>query len=151
MRGVYTAYAKITSLAAAKTLMLVTVPSSKVVEIYSASVSNATNETNEQLEIALYTVNVFGSAAGSSVTPAKSEAGDAAASVTVIANLTVEPTSYVSAPLDAEGANSLGGYRFDPIPETRPVAAPSSSFGLRLISTPTSFDAIVKIVFREIG
>jgi hypothetical protein len=151
MRGVYTAYAKITGLVAAKTLMLVTVPSSKVVEVYSASVSNATNETNEQLEFSMYRVNALGSPSGTSVTPEKHETGDAAASVTVTANLTVEPTSYVTNPFDAEGSNSLGGYRFDPIPETRPVMAPSSSFGLRLISTPTSFDAVVKIVFREIG
>jgi hypothetical protein len=151
MRGVYTAWATISSLSAQKTLMLLTVPSTKVVELYSASVSNASNETNEQIRIGIYVVGTLGSPSGTALTPAKHETGDAAASVTVTSNLTVEPTSYSTTPLDEEGVSSIAGYRYSPIPEERPIIAPSAAVGIRLLTTPSAFDAIVKLVFREIG
>lgn len=152
MRGVYTASYRISGLSAAKTLMYVTAPSTKVVEILSASLCNETNETNEQLLCTLQTVNSLGTPTATTVTPAKHEAGDQAAGSTVKANVTASEPTYVSdTEIGREGFSSLGGYYYDPMPEERPTIAPSATMGLRIINAPTSFDAVVKITFREIG
>lgn len=151
MRGVYTAYIKISSLAAAKTLMLIQVPSTRSLEIISCGYTNSTNSTGEQLLVGLYRVNTIGSPSGTSVTPVKHEEGDSSSGCTVTGNLTVEPTSYVTGPIDEQGISNLAGYRYDPLPEERPIMNPSTSFGLRMISTPSTHDAIVQVVYREIG
>ena len=60
MRGVYTAVAKISSLAAARTLMYLTAPSNKVVELLSASVTNESNATNFQGQVAIQDISSLG-------------------------------------------------------------------------------------------
>lgn len=152
MRGVYTASYRITGLSSAKTLMYITAPASKVVEILSASVTNESNETNEQLICTLQTVSGLGTPSGTAVVPAKHETGDQAAGSTVKANVTAsEPTYLTDTEIGREGFSSLGGYYFDPLPEERPTIAPSGTVGVRCITAPTSFDAVVKVTFREIG
>lgn len=151
MRGVYTAYYDISSISSNKTLMLIQAPSSAVIEILSAHVTNLDIETSEQLSIGLFRVGTLGSPSGTSVTPEKSEAGSSAAAATVTANLSVEPTSYSSTPIDKQGCNNLAGYHYNPIPEERPIIAPSGAFGLRLLVSPSAFNCSVMITFREIG
>jgi hypothetical protein len=151
MRGVYTAQIDITGLSSAKTLMLIQAPSTGVIEIISCSVSNVNSETSEMLNIGVYHVTTVGSPAGTSVTPEKHEKLDASSSATVTGNLSGEPTAYASKPLDKQGINNLSGYRYDPLPEERPIVPPSGAIGLRAIDAPTSFNASVQIVFREIG
>lgn len=151
MRGVYTAYYDITGLSTAKTLMLLTAPSTAVLEIMGIHVTNLDVETSEQLSIGLFRVTTTGSPAGTSVTPEKHEAGDAAAAATVLASLSVEPTAYASNPIDKQGVNNLSGYHYDPVPEERPTVAPSGGIGVRLLVAPSSFNCSVMVVYRGIG
>lgn len=151
MRGVYTAEALITSLATSKTVILVQAPSTAVVELYSVRLTNADVELSEQLSIGIYRVTTVGSPVGTSVTPAKHENGDANSAVTCLVDLTVEPTAYNAVAVDHEGVSNLSGYRYDPIPEERPTIPPTGAIGLRILSAPSSFNAVVQVVFREIG
>lgn len=152
MRGVYTAEIEISSLSAAKTVLLLEVPSDMVIEILSTSITDMDRDTAEQLEAGLFTVDTKGTPAGTSVTPEKHESGDAASTVTVLGNLTTEPTTYNSKAIDRQGFNNLAGYRYDPIPEEKPVVSPSGLIGLKLLAAPaTAFKAACQIVFREIG
>jgi hypothetical protein len=152
MRGVYTAPYKISSVSAAKTLMYLTAPSGKVVEILSASVTNASNETNEQMECVLQRITSLGTPTATAVTPVKHEAGDQASGSTVAGNVTAsEPTYTSDTELGRQGFASLGGWWFQPTPEERPTVANGASIGLRLLTAPTSWDLVVSITFREIG
>lgn len=152
MRGVYTASAAISGVTAAKTLMYLTAPANKVVEILSARITNSSNETNEQCLATFQTVNALGTPTKTDITPAKHEAGDQAASSTVAANVTASEPTYVSnTEIGRQGFSSLGGWYFDPTPEERPIVAGGASVGLRLMNAPTSLDLLVSITFREIG
>lgn len=73
MKGVYVAQCKISSLSAAKTLMYITAPAALCVEILGASVTNASNETNEQVEVCLQRISSLGTPTGTSLTPSKTE------------------------------------------------------------------------------
>lgn len=152
MRGVYTATIRITGLNSARTLMYITVQSTKVVEILSASLTNESNETNEQLLCTFQRITTLGTPTKTDIIPAKHENGDAAAGSTVAGNVTAaEPTYTADTEIGREGFSSLGGWYFDPTPEERPNIPPSGNLGLRMISTPTSFDAVVRVTFREVG
>jgi len=158
MRGVYTANEQIAALnpAAGDTLLLIEVPSDLVIEILSASITNLDNDTNEQLEAGLFRVATKGTPAGNAVTPQKHEDGDAASSCTVLGaangGLSTEPTAYDGEPFDLQGFSNLAGYRYDPIPEERPIVKPADLVGLRLMAAPSAaFKASVQVIFREIG
>jgi len=152
VRGVYTAQIKISALAAARTLAYITAPSNKPVEILSTSITNASNETNEQLEATWQAISSLGTPTGTTLTPSKHELGDQAAASTVVGNITAsEPTYTANTLVGYQGFSTLGGYFFTPVPEERPIIAGAASWGLRMLSTPTAFDAIVTITFREIG
>jgi len=152
MKGVYTVSIPIAALAAAKTALYITAPATKVIEILSASLTNESNETNEQVECCLQRVNVLGAPTKTDVTPAKHENGDQAATATCAGNVTASEPSYVAdTEIGREGFPSLGGWRFDPVPEERMYIPPSGTVGLRVLNSPTAFDAIAKLTFREIG
>lgn len=152
MRGVYEAVIKISGLTTARTLAYITTPATAVVEIIGASVTNASNETNEQMECALQRIGTLGTPTATTLTPSKDEAGDQAAASTVKGNVTAsEPTYTANTELGYEGAPSLGGWVFEPGAMERPIIAPSTSMGLRLLQTITSVDAVVRVRFREIG
>lgn len=154
MRGVYTATHKLSGLATAKTLMYLTAPSNKVVEILSVSVTNESNETNEQLQICLQRVTTLGTPTATTITPAKHEAGDQAAGSTVKANVTASEPTYTDNSGDEifrEGCSSLAGWFYDPVPEERPIVAGGASVGLRNINSNTAFDAMIRMTFRELG
>lgn len=151
MKGVYTAVYKISALAAAKTLMYLTAPSTKTIEILSVTVTNESNATNFQYEVQIANVTTLGTPTATAVTPTPHEKGDQACGSTVAANVTASEPTYGSA-LHQEGAPSLVGYRFEPPTELERVyVAPSQSIGVRMITTPTSFDCDVRLTFREIG
>lgn len=152
MRGVYTATVQIAGIAAAKTLIYVTAPADKVVEIIGASITDESNETNEQLAACLQRVTTLGTPTATTLTPSKHEKGDQAAGSTVKGNVTAsEPTYGANTELGYEGAPTLGGWRYSPLPEERPIIQGQETVGLRLISTPTAFDCRATVVFREIG
>lgn len=152
MRGVYEASYKISALNSARTLMLLTAPADGIVEILQATITNCSNETNEQLEAVLQTVDTLGTPTDTPVTPGKREAGDAASGSTVTANVTASEPSFVAGTeVGREGFASLAGYRFQPVPEERPIVAPGETIALKMLSAPTAFDCIVSLVFREVG
>jgi hypothetical protein len=151
MRGVYTANITISGLSTAKSVLLIQAPSTAVVEIISASITNVSVEVSEQLSVGLFHVTTIGSPVGTSVTPEKHEKLDAASTCTVLGNLSSEPTTYATNPIDKKGINNLSGYFYDPLPEERPIIPPSGAIGLKVLVAPTSFDAVVQIIFREIG
>lgn len=153
MRGVYTAVVGVSSLSATKTLIYITAGSAIVVEIISAWITNKTNETNEQLEACLRRVSSLGTPTATTLTPSKQEAGDQSAASTVKGNVTAsEPTYSSNTDMGYEGFSSLGGYRYDPMPEERPIIAPSATVGLVMVTSSfTAFDCEAGIVFREIG
>lgn len=159
MRGVYTAAFRASGVSGARTLMYITAPSGKVVEILSASVTNETNETNEQLVAGLQRVTSLGSPTGTTVTPKPHENGDQASGCTVKANITASEPTYPSVTYNAdipgafglEGFSSLGGWYFDPTPEERPTIGGAETMGLRLMNSPTSLELAIRWTYREIG
>lgn len=152
MRGVYEASIHIAGLNALKTLLLAEVPAAKCVEVLSASVTDASNTTNQQLECGFYLITSLGTPAGTAVTPWKNEQGDQASGLTWLGNLTTEPTTYSSTGFGIMGFASLAGYQYAPVPEERLVLSPSSDWGFKITDTvPTAFDADCRISYREIG
>jgi hypothetical protein len=140
----------------ARTLILVRPNSLTCLELFSAAVTNENAETNEQLDCAITVLDVPDTdaenpAISTAITPKKSEDGDAASSSFCRGNFTTEPGTYETEHLDNEGVPGLSGYHFDPIPEERPVISPGSYVGLRILEVPSQFNAIAKIVWREIG
>lgn len=153
MRGVYVGEVKISALAVSKTLIMMTAPALKAVEILSAHIGNVgTNVTNQQLEACFQRVTTVGAAAGGAMTPSPMEAGDQASQSTLISALTTEPTTYTNnTQVGYKGFASLGGYEFAPVPEERPLIPPAGVMGLRMLSTPTAVDLIVTVAYRELG
>lgn len=153
MRGVYTVTYHISDLDVEKTLILLSAPADKVVEVLSASVTNDDNAVNEQFQCTLQRVQTLGSPTGTSATPAKHEEGDQSAGSTVLANITAsEPTYAANTEIGREATSSVGGWYFDPTPEERPTVKPSGTIGLRHLGTlGTGFGAVIRVTFREIG
>lgn len=153
MKGVYTSVIKIAGLNAAKTVIYLTSASSRACEIISASIGNSgTNVTNQQLEATFQRVTTLGTPTGTAITPSPQETNDQAASATVVGNVTASEPTYTSGVVfDQQGFASLAGYQHAPVPEERIIVPPSATIGLRMLSSPTAFDADVKMVHREIG
>lgn len=153
MRGVYEATASISSLSAGKTLMYISVPSTITVEILSIEITNTNNATNQQLEATFQRITTLGSPTATSITPTKTEQGDQASACTVAANVTSgEPTYTSGVEVGRKGFASLAGYQYAPVPEERPVLAPSSNWGLRMLTSSfTAMNTDVVIRYREIG
>lgn len=153
MRGVYNAQVQVTGVTTGKTLIYVTAPATAAVEILSANVTAiGSNVTNQNMECTLQRVGTLGTPTGTSLTASKSENGDQAAGSTVVGNVTAsEPTYTNNTQVGKEGAASLGGWRYQPVPEERMVIPPSGTVGLRLLTTLTSTDLNAQLQFREIG
>lgn len=153
MRGVYRAPIKISALAAAKTLIYITAPANKVIEILSAkATSSGANVTNQQLETVFQKVSALGTPTGTALTPTKAEQGDQASGATVVGNVTAsEPTYAANTEFDKQGYASLAGYIHAPVPEERLYIAGGDTWGLRMLSTPVSLDMDVEVVYRELG
>lgn len=150
MRGVYTGYFAHSALAAAKSLIIVTAPASRAVEILKASVTNRTQETNEQLEIGIYRASGGTRGTPTAMTPSPCEVNDGAAASLVEHTWGTDPT--VGVPLDVQGVAGLSGYFYDPTPEERIVLPAAGIIVLRIVTaTFTAFDAVAMIRFREIG
>lgn len=159
MRGVYTAAYRIAGVTAAKTLIYLTAASGKPIDILSASVTNESNETNEQILCAIQRVTTSGTPTATTITPAKHEKGDQAAAATVKANVTGSEPTYgaIAAGADIidaygmEGGSSLGGWFHNPTPEERVTISSADTYGLRLVNAITSADLVVRVTFQEKG
>jgi hypothetical protein len=154
MRGVYSVQAEISSLAAAKSLLVGTNASSKVLELIDAWITNADVVTPEGMTGAISRITSLGSPTGTSIAAAnvaKMEPGSADTIVTWLSNITASEPTYSSVHAHYEGFLNVAGFRWESRPENRIYIPPSASFGLRLLSTPTSFKAIFGITYRELG
>lgn len=150
MKGVYSSAAKIAALNAAKTVLYITAPSAKVVELMVFTCTDESNATNFQGQIALQNISALGTPTATAVTPTPHESGDQAAGSTTKVNVTASEPTY-STVIIQEGFPALSGFRWEPQPEERAYVAPSASVGFRFITTPTSFDSDVRLTFKEIG
>src|SRR5260370_4536837 len=103
MRGVYTGTFKISGLNAQKTMMYLTAPAAKVVEIIAATVTNESNVTNQQFEIQIANITTLGTPTATAVTPTPHEAGDQAPGSTTKANVTASEPAH-RPPLAQKGA-----------------------------------------------
>ena len=151
MRGVYTAHITISNLSTAISLMTLEAPATACLEILSVSITNLDTEISEQLVVGLFNITTKGSLAGTTVTPEKHENLDASSTATILGNITVEPNTYATNPIDKQGINNLSGYRYDPMPEERPIVGPSKLMGLKMLVAPSSFNCCIQIIYREIG
>lgn len=155
MRGVYTAHIEITSLSIAKSVLVGVCPSLVGIEILHADLTDLSVSTAEQLRIALSRITTIGtpvSAGGAVIDLQKSEVGSPTTALTWYGDCTTEPTTYDASPIDAQGVVNVAGYYYDPIFEVRPIITAGKSFGLRLISAPTTaFRCSAQITYREIG
>src|SRR5262245_37705252 len=146
MRGVYSFVIKISGLNAAKTLMYLTAPSNKVVEIIAVTVTNESNATNQQNQVAITNITTLGTPTATAVTPTPHEKGDQATAVLTSGNVTASEPTYGSVIIQ-EGFASLAGFRFEPQPEERVYLQGGASIGVRMITTPTAFDCDIRITF----
>lgn len=153
MRGVYESGNSISGLSAAKTLIYITAAATHVLEVIGSNVGGSgSNVTNQQLKAVWQRITTLGTPTATTVTPTPTEKGDQAAAAVVKANVTAsEPTYGSGLTMGQRGFSHLGGYDPAFLPEERFYVAPSDSWGLRMISTPTSFDAEVSLRHREIG
>lgn len=154
MRGVFRASGTISAVTTAKTLIWITAPAGKVLEIYRASITNQDEDTSEQIFAELNRIATLGTPTSTTLTPKPTEEGSAASGVTCEINVTGSEPTYdaITAAMASGGANKLGIWEAVFLPEERPVIAPSDSFGLRLIDAiANSCDLTAEIVFREIG
>lgn len=153
MRGVYDAQVQIATVTAGKTLVYVTAPSTKCVEILSASISTQANTTNQQLEACLQRISTLGTPTATTLTPSPHETGDQAAASTVKGNVTgSEPTYGANTQIEKKCFSSLAGYEYCPLPEERPVITAGDTWGFRLLdSSLNSCTVDAKVTFREIG
>jgi hypothetical protein len=139
--------------------MYLTAPTNKVVEILSASLTNESAETNEQMLCGFQRVTTLGTPTATTVTPKPHENGDQASSSTVKANVTASEPTYpaigqgadIPGAFGLEGFSSLGGWFFDPVPEERPNVAGGDTWGLRLVNNVTAADLVLRLTYRELG
>lgn len=153
MRGKYYAKIAITSLNSQRTLTYGTAPAGKIVEVLNIHVGDTSNATNQQLRLVLSKVSSLGTPTGTALTPTKDEIGDQAAASTWVGNVTASEPTYATGPAVERrdrGVPMIGGYNesFGP---GECVIAPGDTWGLRLLTTPTSFDAVVEVEFVERG
>ena len=154
MRGVYRARVKITGVTTAKTLLYLTAHSGKPIEIYSARITDYNEHTSEQILAELNRIATLGTPTATTITPKPTEEGSAAFGGTCKGNVTASEPTYDGEgdQISDGGANKLGGWEYVPLPEERPIIAPSDSVGLRLIDALANSSGLVaEIVFREIG
>jgi hypothetical protein len=150
MKGVYTTATKISGVNSSRTLLYLTAPASKVVEIIGITVTNESVATNFQLEISVANITTLGSPTATQLTPTPHEKGDQAAGSSTFVNVTASEPTYGTT-LTQEGAAAVQGYRHEPYPDERLYVAPGATIGVRLLTTPTQFDCDVRITFKEIG
>ncbi len=137
------------SVSAAKTLISVVAPSTAIVVLLRAWITQDASETSEQLPILIQRGSAIGT--GTAATPDKFEPGDPVAASTVKTNLTVEPT-YTGNPFVNESFNVLNGFLYVPMPEERIILPPSGVVGMRLDANPAAaLTMSAGFVFGEIG
>jgi hypothetical protein len=154
MRGIYTVTAKLSAIASAQTLLYLTAPAGKIVELQGLVVTNESNSTSYQMQVALTDIGGFpATPTATAKIPKPKEPGDQAAGSAVFVNVTANEPNYAAAARMQRGVPSVIGLTWEPLERDRyEYVAPGQSIGVRLVTTPgaaTDFD--VEITFREIG
>jgi hypothetical protein len=132
--------------------MYITVPSTCVAELFGVNVTQSSVVSAEQLDIGIQKVSSLGTPTATSVTPRPTEGISGASTCTVKANVTGSEPTYSGEVFGRQGVANVAGYFFDPLPEQRPILGVSTTYGVRLFSTPgSSYTIDVEISWREIG
>lgn len=147
----YTAGITATSIAVAQDLVAITAPSTGVICITRAWVTQSGNVTSEQNLAVLQRVSTNNTSGATSLTPRKMEMGDPSSVATVYSVPTVLNT-LIGDPHVHEGFNWVSGFLWVPAPEERMFLAPSGIAVLRLINNPSAAKIIdAGINFIELG
>jgi hypothetical protein len=132
--------------------MYLTAPAGVNVRLLSASITNSSNGTNQQLEAILARISALGTPAATLVTITQEEVHDQASQSVVYANVTSSEPSYAAVALKDEGFASLSGWYYQPMPEERPLISATTSVGLKLNIAPTvATDFLVDWTWVEEG
>lgn len=133
---VYSGSVSHADLTAAKNLLVLTPASGKKLALMSASVTNETNETNEQLVAALYEATAAGTGTPSNVAVVPQTVGDTTASTSTFCHTyaTTEPT-LASNPLFCEAFAILTGWVYMPMFEEVIIVPYPKIVVLRLTTT----------------
>ena len=149
MGRMYTVVMPATAVTVAKDLMRIKSAADKVTVVHEIKVTQETLETSEQLPLLIQRASTDGT--GTSKTPEKCDAGDAAFGGTVVVNLSAD-TTLSGAPLWEEGQNILNGWHYLPPPEARPVIPGQGRLTVRLTAAPgASTTFAIVAVLEEIG
>lgn len=152
---VFTSTYKTGTITTAKTLAYITSPSTAIVKLLSAEVVAPDDDLNEQMDIALQKITSLGTPTATPITPSKHEAGDSAAGSTTKFDVTASEPTYGAANVDVigrKGAPSLAGWNYSPLDKEELIIAPSTSWGLRLLTNLGTGKALtVRLTFGEVG
>lgn len=156
MRGIYTAaYTATNPNASPRTMLYLTAPANKIVELIEAHMTFFVTDSSIQIEAAIQRITTLGTPTATAVTPIKHELGDQAAGSTVGANVTASEPSYTAGAyfgLECQPARS-GWHWYARQAFGSPIyVANTASIGILLtqgITVTTTVD--VSLVFREMG
>lgn len=151
-QGVYT-FSKEFSNDAAKTLMYITAPSGKPVRVLSARVTISTEESADQIYIAIQKISSLGtptSTGDADVFKHTSNSGNAAS--TVKYNITGSEPTYSAGTLGGRGVLHSTGWEWVPGTEKEEVwLNGSESLGIRCIDAPAAAsDFAVELTVEEV-
>lgn len=155
MGRIYTAVFSGVSVSAVQDLFELTAAATNVVRIHEVHITNDESEVSQQLPVTLKYIpaTATSGSGGASVTPRKTERGDAAATTTVERNNTSRATSSGTIEeIRRSAENVLNGWHWIFAPEQRPTIAPSGMMVVGLETAPTGAMPLSgEIVFEEIG
>lgn len=156
MGMLYTAVMDAVSVSAAADLFWIGAPADSIVIIHEIRVTQAAQETSEQLNLKIFRTTTDQSAVGTSITPNPLEVGFAAAGSTVRSNITGGSLSTISTLLWEDSQNLINGWHYLPTPEIRiilsPTAGTAGRLAVRLATAPAAAITVTAtITFEEIG
>ena len=129
------------SVSAAQDCLRITAPTSGVLRLIEAHVTQDADETSEQLPFAVYRASDNGTGTAANVANLELQTQDSLGAITGFSasyNLSGATTKSPASPLLREAVNILSGFHFVPVPEARPLASAGGRLVLRLETAPTN-------------
>lgn len=122
-------------------------------EIRLGQYSDAADAQAEMLSVTIVRGHTTSGSGGSSVTPVPiaGHAGALASTATVEANNTTIAADGTAVTLCADTFNVMGGWRFYPVPEERPIITNGGRLVVRVTVPADSLTMNGTIVFEELG
>lgn len=157
MGRIYTATFQNVAYTAANDFFELLASSAVCVAIHRVTITQSTEIADAQAEMVRITLHRVtasptSGSGGSTPTPIPHSPGDAAAVATVEANNTTPLSGGTSVLLHEEAVHVANGFDYTPVPEDRPVIAPSTRFMVKLASTPAdSISFSGTVTFEELG